>query len=77
MLDFPPSGLRPPDWWGIRPAAAADDYDPLHGGLPTRWLADPLTFGVVLSGAVLGEVGLMAAQVNPDHAVIYLAEAVD
>ena len=45
--------------------------------LPGNTRADPLTTGVELSGAVLGEVGLMAAQVNPDHAVIYLAEAVD
>jgi len=75
MLDFPPSGLRPPPWWGVR-RAAANDYDPLHGGLPARWLADPLTLGVELSGAVLAEVGVMAAQVDPEHAVIYLAEAV-
>ena len=76
MLDYPPSGLRPPPWWGVR-AAPANDFDPLNGGLPNRLLVDPLTLGVELSGAVLGKVGLMAAQVNPDHAVIYLAEAVD
>ncbi len=30
-----------------------------------------------LTGAVLSNIGLMAADVNPEHAVIYLAEAVD
>ncbi len=60
MLDFPPSGLRPPPWWGVSPAAA-----------------DPPTSGLELSGAILGEVGLMSAQINPDHAVLYFAEAVD
>jgi alpha-galactosidase len=76
MLDFPPSGLRPPPWWRVR-RTPAEEYASLHGGPPAHLLADPLTTGVELSGAVLGEVGLMAAQVNPDHAVIYLAEAVD
>jgi alpha-galactosidase len=76
MLDFPPSGLRPPPWWGVRPAAA-NEYEHQHSGFPARLVVDPLTLGVELSGAVLAEAGLMAAQVDPEHAVIYLAEAVD
>jgi alpha-galactosidase len=76
MLDFPPSGLRPPPWWKVRPVPA-EEYASLHGGPPARLLVDRLTAGVELSGAVLAEVGLMSAQIDPDHAVIYLAEAVD
>jgi alpha-galactosidase len=76
MLDFPPSGLRPPPWWKVQPVPA-EEYASLHGGPPARLLVDRLTAGVELSGAVLAEVGLMSAQIDPDHAVIYLAEAVD
>ena len=32
--------------------------------------------GVVLPGGVLTDVGLLDAPVNPEHAVIYLVEAV-
>ena len=33
--------------------------------------------GVVLPGSVLASAGLMEAQVHPDHALLYLVEAVD
>ena len=75
MLDYPPSGLRPPPWWGVRPAAA-NDYEQLHSGLPARLVADRATLGAEHSGAALAHAGLMAPQINPDHTVLYLAEAV-
>jgi alpha-galactosidase len=59
MLGFPPAGLRKPRWWGAQPGTAPDS-----GAL-----------GVELSGAALARVGLQAAQLHPDHAVLYLARA--
>mgnify|MGYP005827633305 CR=1 FL=1 len=33
--------------------------------------------GIVAPGSVLSRVGVMEAPVNPDHVVLYLAEAID
>jgi hypothetical protein len=33
--------------------------------------------GLVLPGAVLGSAGVMAANMHPDHAILYRAEALD
>jgi hypothetical protein len=44
-------------------------------GLSTQGLPRPP--GVVLTGAALGTIGLTAPSLNPEQAVLYLAEAVD
>jgi alpha-galactosidase len=49
LVGAPPSGLRPPPWWG----AAEDGYP-----------------GVVLTGAALEHVGVVAPIVHPDQAVL-------
>ena len=33
--------------------------------------------GVVLSGAALASTGVMAADIHPEHAILYRAEALD
>jgi hypothetical protein len=40
-----------------------------------QFVADQDPVGVVLSGAALAQAGLQAAQLNPDHTVLYLARA--
>jgi hypothetical protein len=74
MLGYPPSGLVPPPWWGAT-QIGRDPYDPqtLHG--PSRFSA-PGSLGVVLSGAALAAAGLSAPVVDPEHSVLYLAEAI-
>ena len=73
LIGGPPSGLRAPAWWGAQQPEPEPYVDPEEQAIysqPTR--TDPP--GVVLSGAALGSVGLMAPIIHPDQAVIYLAE---
>ena len=72
-----PSGLRPPPWWGVTEVWDHDGYEDLAAHKPPTYVAAGKTPGVVLPGSVLGSVGLAAAPINPDHAVIYLVEAVE
>jgi alpha-galactosidase len=74
MLNFPPSGLVPPPWWG----ATRIGRDPYEGALPapTRFAASGSP-GIVLSGTALAGVGLSAPVVDPEHTVLYLAEAIN
>jgi alpha-galactosidase len=75
LIGGPPSGLRAPAWWGARQPEPEPYVDPEEQAIysqPGR--AEPP--GVVLSGAALSSVGLMAPIIHPDQAVIYLAEAV-
>ena len=74
MLDFPPSGLVPPLWWGVK-QVGGDPYEQRALHAPSR-LAATENFGVVLSGGALAAVGLAAPVVDPEHSVLYLAEAV-
>jgi alpha-galactosidase len=71
-----PYGLWPPRWWGgalPEPDYYLDIDEP--AGVSTAGLAQPP--GVVLTGAALAATGLTAAGLNPEEAVLYLAEAVD
>jgi len=74
MIEYPPSGLRPPPWWGVH-SVGQHEYG-AHG-MPRRFAADGTVMGVELTGAALAQAGLTAAQIDPDHAVLYFAEAVD
>ena len=74
MLDFPPSGLRPPRWWGVaQPERTSYEADP---GKQAQRLSATETFGVELSGAALSRVGLASAPIDPEHSILYFAEAV-
>jgi alpha-galactosidase len=74
MLDFPPSGLVPPLWWGVT-QVGGDPYEQRASHAPSRFAASG-TPGVVLSGAALAAVGLSAPIVDPEHTILYLAEAI-
>jgi alpha-galactosidase len=74
LIGGPPSGLRAPVWWGARQPTPEPYVDPEEQAIyqqPGR--AEPP--GVVLSGAMLSSVGLMAPIVHPDQSVLYLAES--
>ena len=71
-----PSGLRPPPWWGLA-RDFAHELEDLHAGLPPRFIPTAERPGVELPGSVLASTGLADAPVNPDHVLLYLAEAVD
>jgi alpha-galactosidase len=74
LVGRPASGLNPPAWWG----AITREFEPsgerraLGWGLPAD--GGP---GVVLSGAALASAGVMAADIHPEHAILYRAEALD
>ena len=70
-----PEWVAAPAVVGVRPASAYD-YESLHSERPARLVADSRTLGVQRTGAVLSNIGLMTADVNPEHAGIYLADAV-
>lgn len=71
-----PSGLRPPRWWGVTRDMSTETVD-LTAGRPPRLVPVAGEAGVVLPGSVLASAGLMEASVHPDHALLYLVEAVD
>ncbi|MHA6522822.1 alpha-galactosidase [Tessaracoccus sp. G1721] len=71
-----PSGLRPPSWWGVKRDMTTETVDLTHGR-PPKLVPVADQAGVVLPGSVLASAGLMEASVHPDHALIYLVEAVD
>jgi alpha-galactosidase len=74
MLDYLPSGLVPPPWWGAT-RIGRDPYEQRALHAPTRF-ATSGSPGVVLSGAALATVGLSAPVVDPEHSIVYLAEAI-
>ena len=58
MLEFPPSGLVPPQWWHVI-RAGSDPYGQSAAHARSRFTA-PGSPGVVLSGAALAAAGLSA-----------------
>jgi alpha-galactosidase len=74
VVGRPPSGLNPPPWWG----ASTSEFEPYgeHGALGWGLPADGGA-GLVLSGAALASAGVMAADMHPEHAILYRAEALD
>jgi alpha-galactosidase len=69
-----PSGLNPPPWWG----SITTEFEPSGERRALGWgLPADGGDGLVLPGAVLGSAGVMAANMHPDHAILYRAEALD
>ena len=75
VADLLPHRGRPPAWFGLR-MPSVDEYAALNAGERTRLVPDGEQ-GVELSGAALARSGLMPANIDPDHAVLYLVTAVD
>ena len=74
VVGRPPSGLNPPPWWG----AATTEFEPSGVRRSVGWgLTADGGAGVVLSGAALASTGVMAADIHPEQAILYRAEAVD
>jgi alpha-galactosidase len=76
LLQHAPSGLRPPRWWGVTARSTDDAPGDLGHGRRPALVAESEQIGVEVPGSVLSSVGLVAAPINPDHAVIYVVEAV-
>jgi hypothetical protein len=70
---LPPERLVPP--WGAT-RIGRDPYEQLALHAPTRFAA-PRSPGTVLSGTAQAGVGLSAPVVDPEHTVLYLAEAIN
>ncbi len=68
---LPMPGLAPSRRYRVRPLQIGTPPSGLNP--PPWWGAD----GLVLPGSALAATGLMEPPVNPDHAVLYLAEAAD
>jgi len=74
VIGSPPSGLNPPPWWG----AITTEFEPSGERRALGWGLPPDGGdGVVLSGAALASTGVMAADIHPEHAILYRAEALD
>jgi alpha-galactosidase len=70
----PPSGLNPPPWWG----ATTAEWEPSEERRARGWgLPADGGPGLVLSGAALASAGVMAADMHPEHAILYRVEALD
>jgi alpha-galactosidase len=74
MLEYPPSGLVPPPWWGVT-HIRRDPYEQRALHSPARFAASGSP-GVMLSGAALANAGLSAPVLHPENSVLYLAEAI-
>jgi alpha-galactosidase len=74
VIGRPPSGLNPPPWWG----AITSEFEPYVERRAVGWgLPADGGAGLVLSGAALASTGVMAADMHPEHAILYQAEALD
>jgi alpha-galactosidase len=73
LVGPPPSGLSPPPWWG----ASTTEFEPSGDRRDVGWgLPADGGEGLILTGAMLASAGVMAANMHPEHAIIYRAEAV-
>ena len=74
VVGRPPSGLSPPPWWGATQATfePSGERPTLGWGLPAD--GGP---GLILSGAALAAAGVMSADMHPEQAILYRAEALD
>ena len=73
LVGRPPSGLNPPAWWG----GVETDFDPSGERRIVGWgLTEDGGPGLILSGAALASSGVMAADMHPEHAILYRAEAI-
>ncbi len=75
LVGQPPSGVLPPPWWGVELDLSPESADAGAGPVPPLRLAGAPS-GVVLPGSLLATTGLIEAPMQPDHVVLYLAEAV-
>jgi alpha-galactosidase len=74
VVGRPPAGLNPPPWWGATNAA----FDPSGERHSIGWgLPEDGGPGLIFSGATLASAGVMAADMHPEHAILYRAEALD
>jgi alpha-galactosidase len=74
VVGHPPSGLNPPPWWG----AVTTEFEPSGMRRTVGWgLPADGGSGIVLSGAALASIGVMSADMHPEHAILYRAEALD
>jgi alpha-galactosidase len=74
LVGRPPSGLNPPSWWG----AITTEFEPSGERRALGWgLPADGGDGIVVSGAVLASTGVMAANMHPDHALLYRVAALD
>jgi alpha-galactosidase len=71
VLGSGPSGLRPPLWWG---ASSADPFQiqVTRAGITSVTGSAP---EIELPGAVLSNLGLAPAQIDPEQAQLYYLEA--
>ena len=74
LPEFLPGGTRPPHWWGVE--RVGDELAELRSGEHSRYAVTREDHGVVLTGALLGSVGVMAPLVHPETTVVYLAQSV-
>ena len=72
MLESAPSGLRPPLWWGV---TIADPFQANVSGAGITPVIDGTVPEIELPGAVLSNLGLAPAQIDPEHALLYYVEA--
>ena len=73
MVGRPPSGLNPPPWWH----AAARDFQPSGEFEASGWGLPPMAALVSQLRRSVASAGVMAASINPEHALLYRIEALD
>ena len=75
LIGEPPTGLLPPRWWGVE-RVVEDELADLAAGRSPVFAPVGDSTGVELPGRLLTDVGLVHAPINPDHAVLFVVDAV-
>lgn len=75
LIGEPPTGLLPPRWWGVE-RVVEDELADLAAGRGPVFAPVGDSTGVELPGRLLTDVGLVHAPINPDHAVLFVVDAV-